>query len=244
MQSTKSILNEVIGQQVPRKSSNESTMPKDYDFAELAIGEKQQLLPKVVHTAHGVWHSLLDNTQQCRWIFGAWTVEVVWMLFVTMLASVEMWSACPLEFGSLTCHHCYSGTFLTWQAIVIALWAFSLYTFVLLVSRGFSMSLKRLGSVFPDNLNKGIPALPIVLLMAFLVALLLTLAFGIVLLLHSHTCRHGDALYAHRSRSPLLFCSTLLTIIAAPVLVASGRCVDVGRRIWGCCENSPETSLI
>eukprot|EP00971_Amphidinium_carterae_P176452 3498614-Amphidinium_carterae.1 len=98
MQSTKSILNEIQGQSLPRKSSNACAMPTDYAFAELAVGEQKQLLPKVVDTSYGIWRSVLDNTQDWRWAFGAWTVEVVWMLFVAMIAAVETWRYCPLEF--------------------------------------------------------------------------------------------------------------------------------------------------
>mmetsp|Transcript_71305 Transcript_71305/g.133374 ORF Transcript_71305/g.133374 Transcript_71305/m.133374 type:complete len:243 (-) Transcript_71305:64-792(-) len=242
MQSTKAILNEIQGQKLPRTSSNACAMPTDYAFAELAVGEKQQLLPKVVDTSYGVWRSILDNTQDWRWVFGAWTVEVVWMLFVAMLAAVELWSHCPFEFGALACTHCFSGDFLTWQAVVLVLWVLNLYTFILLVSRGFHMSLKRIGSVLQDN--KGVPAVAILLLLTLTGLLFLTFLIGLGMVYHSRLCEFGDALYEHPQRSPLMFWSTLLTTFVAPLLILTGRCTDLGRKVWGCCERSPEYSSL
>jgi len=108
-----------------------------------------------------------------------------------------------------------------------------------LVARGFVFSLRRLGAVVSDNVAMGIPSSPIYLFLFLTGALLLTLLLGVTLLIHSEGCyKEGDRVDPpagwHGPRSPLMFTTTLLTMILTPIFLTVGRFVDIGDVVWVC----------
>mmetsp|Transcript_31927 Transcript_31927/g.56328 ORF Transcript_31927/g.56328 Transcript_31927/m.56328 type:complete len:238 (-) Transcript_31927:96-809(-) len=207
----------------------ECSLKADNDFAAEVLGEKQKLMPQELkQQARSVVHDLFVYISDRQWIFIVWSLEVFWIAFIVTSCSMEMWGSCPFEMGMApVCQYCMSTTFLTWLWALVVLWTFTLYTYVLLTSRGFSFKLRYLGLTVVQNNMKGIPAKAIYLFLFLSSTYILWLILGIVILLRSENCTFGGVLYGNRpGRSVLMFWTTLLSVLIAPVLLFFGRCDD------------------
>lgn len=204
----------------------ESSLKADNDFAAEVLGEKQKLLP--TDTKQSLIHDVFVGTSERQWIFIVWSLEVFWMCLIVTSCCMEMWGSCPFEIGlTPVCQYCMSGTFLTWLWCLVALWAFSLYTYVLLTARGFQFKLRYLGLTAEANSMKGIPANAVYLFLFLCSAFMIWLVAGIFILIGSNSCSNGSALYGNRpGRSVLMFWIALLSLLLAPVLLFFGRCDD------------------
>lgn len=206
-----------------------STLRGDYDFAAEVLGEKQQLSqPQAIQQGHTIFHDLLVFTSDRQWIFLVWALEIFWLLFVVTACTMEMWGACAFELGASSyCTYCYSSQFLTFLGVLVGLWVFNLYSYVLLLSRGFQLRLRFLGLTVQNNKNKGIPANACYLFTFLSSAMFLWLIYGITSLIFSHSCLRSGMIYGNRpGRSALLFWTCLLSVIFTPILFFMGRCED------------------
>lgn len=221
------------------KSQREpSSFKADMDFASEVLGEKRGLTqPQVMAQGQTIFHDLLVFTSDRSWIFLVWALEIFWLLFVTTACAMEMWGACAFELGSaFFCTYCYSSEFLTFLGVLVVLWTFNMYTYVLLLSRGFQLKLRFLGLTVQRNKDKGIPGTALYLFMFLSTAMFLWLLVGLVMLFTSSTCLRSGMIYGNRpGRSQLMFYTTIATLIIMPTLFFMGRCDDakgVTRKIW------------
>merc|ERR1719181_2391500 len=107
---------------------------------------------------------------------------------------MEMYGACAFELGTTSyCTYCYSSQFLTFLFGLIVLWMFNLYTYVLLLSRGFQLKLRFLGLTVQRNKDKGIPGTALYLFLS--TAMFLWLLVGLVMLFTSSTCLRSGMIY-------------------------------------------------
>mmetsp|Transcript_66051 Transcript_66051/g.123198 ORF Transcript_66051/g.123198 Transcript_66051/m.123198 type:complete len:257 (-) Transcript_66051:149-919(-) len=232
MQATKYIPNEITGKKGKRPNDS-SSLGKDYAFADEALTEKHSLLTKTVITTSGsAWNDILYHTSDHQWVLSIWSVELSWMVSIITIFSMEMWGSCPQLPHSMACQFCHSEIFFAWNMAVVFLWFLSFGVYVILVSRGFKMTVRRLGSVVADARAMGIAVFPVHLFLLFSSLLLLVLVIGISVLVRTSDCwKDGDRIDHSagwpRPLSPLMFWTTLLTMIFVPVLLVLGRCVDV-----------------
>jgi len=206
-----------------------STLKGDQDFAAEVLGEKSYLSqPQAMQQGHTIFHDLLVFTSDRQWIFLVWALEIFWLLFVITACTMEMWGACAFELGASSyCTYCYSSQFLTFLGVLAALWMFNLYSYVLLLSRGFQLKLRFLGLTVQNNKNKGIPGNACYLFMYLSTAMLVWLLYGIVMMILSHSCLRSGMIYGNRpGRSSLLFWTCAASLILTPLLFFMGRCED------------------
>mmetsp|Transcript_52017 Transcript_52017/g.161425 ORF Transcript_52017/g.161425 Transcript_52017/m.161425 type:complete len:225 (-) Transcript_52017:130-804(-) len=195
------------------------------DFAEEALAdERSKLIVDAWDQGRSIWSGILAHTRNRRWILGVWALEVLWILFVVMADSTEMWGACPFEMGlSPVCRYCYSRPFLIWTAILVVLWAFHLFMAVLLASRGFCF--KPRASGFVDNEILGIPRMATAVFLYLLGLIFVWIIVGVIIALMSNSCLAGrSSFYHHHERSGLMFATTVASLVLAPVLLFLGRC--------------------
>jgi hypothetical protein len=217
----------------------EPSLKRHTEFAEEVLGEKRQLTqPQAFHQAHTIFHDLLVFTSDRPWIFLIWSLEIFWLLFVVTACTMEMWGACAFELGQTSyCSYCYSSQFLTFLFVLVGLWFFNLYTYVLLLSRGFQLKLRFLGLTVEWNKDRGIPTNAIYLFMCLSTIMFLWTLVGIVLLVFSQTCLRSGMIFGNRpGRSMLLYGTMVASIILMPILFFAGRCEDAKgfmRRILG-----------
>mmetsp|Transcript_116958 Transcript_116958/g.183969 ORF Transcript_116958/g.183969 Transcript_116958/m.183969 type:complete len:239 (-) Transcript_116958:15-731(-) len=210
----------------------ECSMKSHYDFAEEALGEKRKLTqPQVVQQGHTMFHDLLVFTSDRQWIFLVWAFEIFWLLFVITVASMEVWGSCAFDitlFQQHTfCNYCYSNAFLLFIGVLVLLWAFNLYTYVLLLTRGFQLKLRFLGLTVESNTEKGIPSNAILLFLTLSALQFIWVLIGIVILFNSGDCLRDGMVYGNKpGRSVLLMVTCILSIILAPTFFYLGRCDD------------------
>jgi len=205
------------------------TLKSHTDFAEEVLGEKRQLTqPQAFQQGHTMFHDLLVFTSDRPWIFLVWALEIFWLLFVVTACTMEMWGACAFELGTASyCTYCYSSQFLTFLWVLVGLQAFNLYTYVLLLSRGFQLKLRYLGLTVQRNKDKGIPGNAVYLFMFLSTVMLIWLLLGIISLICSHSCLRSGMIYGNRpGRSQLLYGTAIASIILTPILFFAGRCED------------------
>eukprot|EP00971_Amphidinium_carterae_P026569 523996-Amphidinium_carterae.1 len=188
MQATKYIPNEITGKK-GKRPSNSSSLAKDYAFADEALTEQQTLLTKNVATTSGsAWSDILYHTRGHQWVLSVWAVELSWMVSIITIFSMEMWGSCPHLPHSNACQYCHSAIFCAWNSTVVALWFLSLGVYLILVSRGFKIRVRRLFAVVKDARAMGIAVFP-VHIFVFLTSLLgLTLVIGISVLVRTSDC--------------------------------------------------------
>mmetsp|Transcript_89497 Transcript_89497/g.191804 ORF Transcript_89497/g.191804 Transcript_89497/m.191804 type:complete len:223 (+) Transcript_89497:149-817(+) len=221
MQATRYVQDENEGRKVP---SDLATLQLHNDFAQEVMGERKRLLADA-ENERSFWQGLAVNTRGRRWICGVWALEILWMLYVVLANSMEMWGSCPFQMGlSPVCQYCYTEAFLAWSCILIVVWLLQLYLSVLLISRGFDC--KPSTSAMLDNEIKGIPRTASALFYALSGILLATLLGGVVVLCLSSTCQsgHEDGFMVHQPRSSLMFGTTLASVVLVPALLFLGRC--------------------
>lgn len=217
-----------VPDEIERKHGHreECTLEAHHDFAAEVLGEKMRLTqPQVVQQGHTIFHDLLTFTADRPHFFLTWSLEFFFMIFVLMVSSMEMWGACGFDFGlSAQCRYCYSTPFLVFCFGLVVLVGFNLYTFVLLVTRGFHLNLRTLGLSVARN--KGIPPNAIYFFFGLTIALLLWLVGGILVLIASNECTYGGKVQNRPGRSGLLFAAALLGVVLTPFLLFFGRCDD------------------
>lgn len=217
MQSTYYVPDEIEQQRGLREAN---TLQAHSDFAEEALSERTRLVQTVKRQP--VWHDLLAQAERQTWRWAVWSVEVMLMLFVVMAFSMEMWGSCPFEMGlEPVCQYCYSKTFLVWNLGLVVLWFFNLYMFLLLVSRGFVLRFTDLGSAFSENTAKGVPEGAVSTYLYLTVATLAWVVGGCFVLILSGSCDSQQG--SQNERSELMFATTLLNVIAVPILLLLGR---------------------
>lgn len=196
------------------------------DFAEeILMDERSKLIAEAVEEGKSMWNGLLAHTRNRRWILAVWAVEVLWILFVVMANSMEMWGACPFEMGlAPVCQYCYSRPFLIWNSILVVLWGFHLYMCVLMASRGFCFRPKSSGYV--DNEIRGIPRLAMSVFLYLFGLLIVWVIVGIVIAVMSNSCLQTSTsnFYHHHDRSGLMFSTTVASLVLVPILLFFGRC--------------------
>uniref|UniRef100_A0A7S2DU42 Uncharacterized protein n=1 Tax=Alexandrium andersonii TaxID=327968 RepID=A0A7S2DU42_9DINO len=195
------------------------------DFAEeVLVDERSKLISQAVEEGKSMWNGLLAHTKGRRWILGIWSLEVLWILFVVMANSMEMWGACPFEMGlAPVCQYCYSRPFLIWNSILVLLWAFHLYMAVLMASRGFCFRPRASGYI--DNEIRGIPKMATSVFLYLFGFIIVWLIAGIVIAVMSNSClRSNGNFYHHHDRSGLMFGTTVASLALVPVLFFLGRC--------------------
>lgn len=234
MQSTIYIPDEVEGPshglKVPRGFGRApSRLEDDTTFAEIAIGEKQALLGPQTAAEQGktIAHNLVFFTKDRKWLYGVWGLEVLWHAFMVMAIAVELWGSCPFQSGfAPVCRYCYSEGFLLWLGVTVLLWGLNLFTYVLLVSRGFSFRLRTLGNSIHYNKTRGVPpqAMYFYLCISFMLATWLFV--GLFIIIGSNRCLAGGRFLSTQDRSSLMFFTTLVTLLVAPVLLLLGRLID------------------
>mmetsp|Transcript_140074 Transcript_140074/g.390455 ORF Transcript_140074/g.390455 Transcript_140074/m.390455 type:complete len:225 (-) Transcript_140074:57-731(-) len=195
------------------------------DFAEdVLMTERQRLVSEALMESKSIWNGLLAHTERRRWILGVWALEVLWILFVVMANSMEMWGSCPFEMGlAPVCHYCYSRPFLAWSTVLVLIWSLHLYMAVLMASRGFCFRPRASGLI--DNEIQGIPRSATSFFLYLFGVILIWDIVGIVTLVMSNSCLHDrSSFYHHHDRSGLMFYSVLASVVLAPVLLFFGRC--------------------
>merc|ERR1719213_268773 len=97
-------------------------------------------LQPATRAGQGVLNGIMIYTRGSEWIL------FVWIMFVVMANSMEMWGSCPFEMGlTPVCKYCYSQSFVSWNFVMTAMWFLHLYLYVLLLSRGFQFRLRNMG---------------------------------------------------------------------------------------------------
>jgi len=206
------------------------TLKSHHDFAAEVLGEKQTLSQtQMVQQGANMFHDLLVFTSDRPWIFFVWSIEIFWMIFIATACTMEMWGACSFELGATSyCTYCYSGQLLTFLGVLAVLWIFNLYTYVLLLSRGFQMQLRFLGLTVQKNAEKGIPRMACYLFMFLSTLMFVWLIGGVITLIMSNSClRSGlGPERAQPGRSQLMFWTCVATLVLTPLLCFMGRCED------------------
>lgn len=145
-----------------------------------------------------------------------------------MATIAEVWSGCAIDASwAHGCRHCYSGLFVTWNAIFAFLWMYDLYLYVLMVSRGFRVHLLHLNCMWEDN--KNIPAAALNIFTGLTLAIAAWIVVGIVFLIDSNRCE-ADPLVGEwhfHDRSPLMFNTTIFGVFLGICLPLWGRCALV-----------------
>lgn len=235
MQSTFYNSSEIEGQHGLRE---QVTLQAHSAFAEDVMSEKHTLLPGnrresvsrgAAHSGGSVWHGVMAHTEKTQHFYMAWGCEVFWILFVIMATTMEMWGSCPFEMGlAPVCTYCYSTPFVAWTAVLLVSWLLHLYLFVLLVSRGFRLSMRRLGQTIEDNTAKGVPENAIYLFGYLSLLLCAWFVAGVMVVIWSNNCTRGGTVFANSERSQLMLWTAILNVCVAPILIFFGRCFDIG----------------
>eukprot|EP00928_Gymnodinium_smaydae_P008959 TRINITY_DN13307_c0_g2_i1.p1 TRINITY_DN13307_c0_g2~~TRINITY_DN13307_c0_g2_i1.p1 ORF type:complete len:232 (-),score=49.25 TRINITY_DN13307_c0_g2_i1:89-784(-) len=216
-------------------AGRESTkLEDDVIFAERALGERWPLSAADADAADGrqVWRNILHHASSSRLSCLVWSSELVVMLFIVMSIFMEMWGACPYDMGiTPTCKYCYSSVFLFWNAGLVLLWFLNLYLFVLLISRGFTMSIWQYwhpDSLFAESKRLGIPQRAVATFLYMTTALLAWLVVGLFALIFSTSCTKRGSIYSLSSpgRSDLMVATTGSALFFVPALLV------LGRRFW------------
>jgi len=188
------------------------------DFVEEVLGEKRRLVAEALDESQTVWQGLMVHTKHKRWVWGIWAMELMWMLFMLMANTMEIWGTCPYQMRvSAACLYCYSRPFLAWSFILVTFWGMDLFLSMLLVSRGFQFTWSR---GVDDASAKEIPRRAVALFFALLAVLGLTLLAGGLIMIMSSSCGSAPQ---YQERSSLMFFTTLATLVGLPLLVALGR---------------------
>jgi len=202
-----------------------TTLQWHTDFAEeVTMDEHSKLLGQAADECKSMWRGLMAHTNGRRWIMVVWALEVLWILFVVMANSMELWGSCPFEFGlAPVCHYCYSRPFLIWNAILVVLWSFHVYMAVLMASRGFCFRPRASGHV--DNEIRGIPGMATNVFLYLFGFILVWDVVGIVITVMSNSCvRENTGTLHHEDRSGLMLSTTVASLVLVPVLLFLGRC--------------------
>lgn len=210
-----------------RAPHSDCTLEAHHDFADDVLGEKKPLQP-AARSSQGVMNGIMLYTRGVEWVVFVWFAELLWIMFIIMGNSMEMWGSCPFEMGlTPVCKYCYSGSFITWGSVLVVLWFLNLYLYVLLCSRGFQCRLRTLGFVFRDNEAGGIPTTAIKLFLGLSGALVFWIIAGAFLLFLSNSCQYSSQIYLHHQRSPIMFNTAFATVMGLPFMLFFGRCSDV-----------------
>mmetsp|Transcript_3729 Transcript_3729/g.7389 ORF Transcript_3729/g.7389 Transcript_3729/m.7389 type:complete len:243 (-) Transcript_3729:76-804(-) len=211
---------------------------KDHtEFAEEVLGECDYLRGASAAPEKAIMHGLAIHTRGHRWIFGVWTCEVVWMVFLAMACGLEVWSACPFDIGLMSvCRNCFGATFLIWSCTLLVVWFAQIVLHVLIISGGLTcaglleilwLSLRRKRDALNNMLVEvhvtrgGILSLKI----CADTALLILAIVGVVHLLGSGAC--PPPVHGLIGRSSLMFTSVRATVIALPVFLGLGSLASV-----------------
>eukprot|EP00927_Polykrikos_kofoidii_P019034 TRINITY_DN18872_c0_g1_i1.p1 TRINITY_DN18872_c0_g1~~TRINITY_DN18872_c0_g1_i1.p1 ORF type:complete len:237 (+),score=32.35 TRINITY_DN18872_c0_g1_i1:28-711(+) len=157
---------------------------------------------------------------------GAWSLEVLGMLAVSMVLCIEFCGSCIVDSNFLFfCAHCYSRPFILGILGFLCVWFLNLFLFVLLVTKDFVFQLSALSDVFDEHDAKHIPREAITMFLYLSVALLAVWAVNIVLFINSGSCAgHGvSSLGENPERSPLMVSTVGFIVCVAPVLIFFGR---------------------
>mmetsp|Transcript_102242 Transcript_102242/g.329664 ORF Transcript_102242/g.329664 Transcript_102242/m.329664 type:complete len:224 (+) Transcript_102242:142-813(+) len=221
MQATRYVADEVEKERGLREPV---TLQYHNDFAEdVLLGERQRLVREALEEGKSVWHGILAHTKGCRWVLGIWALEILWLLFVIMANSMEMWGSCPFEMGlAPVCQYCFSRSFLVWSSVLVILWAFHLFLSVLLASRGFSFRFRAMSLL--DSEIAGVPRSASQLFLLLSALLVAWLVVGIVLLVLSDSCLRGRTHHSVHGRSGLMFASSVASVVLLPLFLGLGRC--------------------
>lgn len=192
------------------------------------MGEKDFL---VQEARPSIWHNLLMYQKDRYWMFAIWALEVFWLLFVVMANVMELWGSCPWELGlAPVCQYCFSTRFLAWNGIYVTLAFLNLYVYILLRSRGFQLYGRTVAYVYDYNTSKGIPDNAISFFLLLTGGIFIMMLVGIVFLVQSNGCATDRNIYEfriNRNRSELMFWTTAVSLILAPLTFMLGRCMDI-----------------
>lgn len=204
-----------------RGKSEPTFMEYHADFAEEVLGEKRRLVAEAIGESQTLWQGLYANTKHKRWVLGVWAMELMWILFILMANSMEMWGMCPYDMHvSAACLYCYSGPFLAWGCILVTFWGMDLFLSVLLASRGFRCIRGRAAA---DAGGKDIPKRAVALFYAFLAVIAIILLAGVAVAALSASCNSKSHAYYRHPRSQLMLGTTISTLFVAPLLLLLGR---------------------
>lgn len=219
MQSTQYVSDEIQQQHFGRGQREVNSLEAHTRFAEEALGESTRLVG--TGKRQPVWHDLLQQAERHSWRWFVWALEVMVLLFVVLAFTMEVWGACPFEMGlQPVCQYCYSRTFLAWNLVHVTFWFYNLYMFLLLVSRGFVIRVSDLASVFVENEAKGVPLGAVSTYLYLTAILLFWEVIGVFVLVLSGSC---DSSGTTEGRSELMFYTTMISIVCAPILLLGGR---------------------
>jgi hypothetical protein len=229
--------------EVARKGGQrpECTLDSHYDFAEEVLGEKRSLTqPQAVQQGHVIFHDLLVFTSDRTWIFFAWSLEVFWLFFILTATTMEMWGSCAFDIhlwqAHTHCSYCYSNAFVLFLGVLLVIWTFNLYTYMLLLSRGFQLKLRFLGLTVDKNRQKGIPSNAILLFLTLSVLMFLWAFVGIIILINSQECLRAEVVVGNKpGRSVVLWMTSIFTILSMPLFFFFGRCDDAKGAVRQCC---------
>mmetsp|Transcript_73147 Transcript_73147/g.206874 ORF Transcript_73147/g.206874 Transcript_73147/m.206874 type:complete len:203 (-) Transcript_73147:99-707(-) len=188
-------------------------------------GEAQRLVPQVPPS---VWQGILHFTQYRRRVPAVWALECVWMLFIVMANSLELWGSCAYEKGwAPMCRYCFTEIFLAWSAVLVWFWIQHLFLSILLVSRGFSAKISDVGSMSTmAKANKGIPVVAMYFFLILSAVMLFWVALGVLVLGLSCACPDGrtfERTSTTNPRSGLMVATTVVSVVITPVLLYVGR---------------------
>lgn len=201
----------------------ESLAERDYGFADAAINRPGTMGQLLKESSQAV-ENLQFHMHGKPLVYVFWGLEVLWLVFLFVAASVELFNYCPFETGLIPhCNRCFSTTFLAWVGIHVFAWTLDIYVYILLVSRGFRFSPARPMKCLPDSNRSGIPRTPVLFFLALNVFLLLWGFAGFGVVIASNRCAMGGRIYQTVPRSAMMFYSTLFTVILSPCLFFLGR---------------------
>lgn len=224
-----------------------SNLETDYKFAERILDERSILLPKQVKESidetHGVLHSLWFYTAGRRWwLITSWVIEMIFVLYLVVGFTFEAALHCPLEMGVTPyCEKCYDDQFLIFGFLWTLFWLANLWTYVCLISRGFSWRIQNLGQTVKINRTRGIPGIAVYFWFFTCIFNVVWLAVGIYLLVRSGSCDvnehhhvfHGQALRGEGLRSDWMYWNLWSSLVAYVLLFAVGRVANWGQRKVG-----------
>lgn len=224
---------EEIEEQTNGKLRENPSLESHTIFAEEALGERHPLVgPQRVKLHDSLWHGLLVHTREYTRIYLIWAFEILWLLFLSMVMTTEMWGSCPFELGlAPACVYCYSLPFVLWSFVLTIVWFLNLYLFVLLVSRGFSITVAKFGRCVKDNKDRGIPKNALLTFWYMNIFLVCVEIAGIAILALSSQCNSVGSAYEGRSRSPMMFWSVVCSVVCVPILYGLGRFKDVNHQL-------------
>lgn len=202
----------------------QSLVERDYKFAEAAM-TKPTTMGQLLKESGQAAENLQFFTHRKPWVWGYWGVEILWVMYLLVMGSIEFFRYCPFEtYGVLPhCGRCFSTTFLTWIGIFVLTWSLNLFVYILLVSRGFRFSPIRPVRCLPDSARNGIPKTPVLFFLGLNGFLILWGITGFIVAIASNRCSDGVMINKTVPRSLVMFWSTLLTSILSPIFFVLGR---------------------